>query len=47
MQFPEKQVLTLDAIEVFHCGSIFDRAVFCRSDKQGILVNDECSLRII
>ena len=37
MQFSEKQVLTLDVIETFHHGNIFERAVFCLSDKQGTI----------
>ena len=38
-----KQVLTSEAFEAFIHGSIFDKAVFCLGEKQGMLVNDECS----
>ena len=38
-----KQVLTSEAFEAFIHGSIFDKAVFCLGEKQGILVNDERS----
>ena len=38
-----KQVLTSEAFETFTHGSIFDKAVFCLGEKQGMLVNDECS----
>ena len=38
-----KQVLTLEAFETFTHGSIFDKAVFCLSEKQGMLLNDECN----
>ena len=38
-----KQVLTLEAFEAFIHGSIFDKAVFCLGEKQGMLVNDECT----
>ena len=29
--------------EYFNQGSIFDKAVFCLAEKQGMLANDECS----
>ena len=38
-----KQVLTSEAFEAFIHGSIFDKAAFCLGEKQGMLVNDECS----
>ena len=38
-----KQVLTSEAFEALIHGSIFDKAVFCLGEKQGMLVNDECS----
>ena len=37
-----KQILTLEAFETFNHSSIFDKAVFCLSEKQGMLINDEC-----
>ena len=39
-----KQVLTSEAFEAFIHSSIFDKAVFCLGEKQGMLVNDECSI---
>ena len=39
-----KQILTLEAFEAFNYSSIFDKAVFCLGEKQGMLINDECSL---
>ena len=38
-----KQVLTSEGFEAFIHGSILDKAVFCLGEKQGMLVNDECS----
>ena len=38
-----KKVLSPNALEAFHCGIIFNKAVFCLGEKQGMLVNDECS----
>ena len=38
-----KQVLTSEAFEAFYYSSIFDKAVFCLDQKQGMLINDECS----
>ena len=38
-----EQVLTSEAFKSFTHGSIFDKAVFCLSEKQGMLVNNECS----
>ena len=38
-----KTVLPPDAFETFLCGSIFDKTAFCLGEKQGMLVNDECS----
>ena len=38
-----KQVLTSEAFKAVIHGSIFDKAVFCLGEKQGMLVNDECS----
>ena len=35
-----KQILTLEA---FNYSSIFDKTVFCLGEKQGMLINDECS----
>ena len=37
-----RQILTLEAFEAFIHSSIFDKAVFCLGEKQGMLVNDEC-----
>ena len=39
-----KQILTLEALKVFDHSSIVDKAVFCLGEKQGMLVNDECSV---
>ena len=38
-----KQILTPEAFEAFKHSSIFDKAVFCLGEKQGMLINDECS----
>ena len=38
-----KQVLTSEALEAFIHGSIFDKAVLCLGEKQGMLANDACS----
>ena len=38
-----KQVLTSEAFETVTHDSTFDKAVFCLGEKQGMLVNDECS----
>ena len=38
-----KQVLTLEAFKTFTQGSIIDKAVLCLGEKQGMLVNYECS----
>ena len=38
-----KQVLTLEAFEAFIRGSIFNKAVLRLCEKQGMLVNNECS----
>ena len=38
-----RQILTLEAIEAFNHCSIFDKAAFCLGEKQGMLINDECS----
>ena len=38
-----KQILTLEAFEAFNHSNIFDKAVFCLGEKQGMLINDECS----
>ena len=35
-----KQILTLEAFEAFNY-SIFDKAVFCLGEKQGMLTNDD------
>ena len=35
-----KQILTPKAFEAFNHSSIFDKAVFCLGEKQGMLVND-------
>ena len=39
-----RQVRTQDAFEAFRHGCIMDKAVFSLGQKQGMLVNDECSL---
>ena len=36
-----KQILTLEAFETFNHSSIFDKAVFCLGEKQGMLINNE------
>ena len=36
-------VLPPDAFETLLCGSTFDKTPFCLGQKQGKLVNDECS----
>ena len=38
-----EQVLTPEEFEAFIHGSIFNKAVFCLGEKQGKLVNNECS----
>ena len=38
-----KTVLPPDTFEAFLCRSIFDKTTFCLEEKQGMLVNDECS----
>ena len=38
-----KQVLTPKAFEAFTQSSIFDKTIFCLGEKQGVLVNDDCS----
>ena len=38
-----KQILTLNAFEAFNYSSIFDKMVFCLGEKQGMLINNECS----
>ena len=38
-----KQILTWETFEAFNHSSIFDKAVFCLDEKQGMLINDECS----
>ena len=38
-----RQVLTSDAFEAFSHGSIVDKALLCLGQKQGMLVNHECS----
>ena len=38
-----KQILTPEAFKAFIHSSIFNKAVFCLGEKQGMLVNDECS----
>ena len=38
-----KRVLLLDDFEAFLCSSSFDKTVFCLGEKQGMLINDECS----
>ena len=38
-----KQILTLEALEAFNCSSIVDKTVFCLGEKQGMVINDECS----
>ena len=40
-----RHVLALDTLEAIHHGSISDKAVFFLGQKQGMLVNDECSSR--
>ena len=42
-----KQILTLKAFETFNHSSIFDKAVLYLGEKQGVLVNDECSSCIV
>ena len=38
-----KKVLPVDTFEAFLRGSIFNKTAFCSGEKQGMLVNDECS----
>ena len=38
-----KQILNPEAFEAFNHSSIFDTSVFCLGEKQGMLLNDECS----
>ena len=38
-----KQILTQETFEVFNNSSIFNKAVFCLGEKQGMLINDDCS----
>ena len=38
-----KQILTPEAFKAFNYSSIFDKTVFCLGEKQGMLINDECS----
>ena len=37
-----KQILTLEAFEAFNYRGIFNKAVFCLGEEQGMLINDEC-----
>ena len=39
-----KQVLLPDAFEDFMHRSVLDKTVFCLGEKQGMIVNDDCSL---
>ena len=38
-----KQILNPETFEAFNHSSIFDKSVFCLGEKQGTLINDECS----
>ena len=38
-----KQILALKAFKAFNYSNIFDNAVFCLGEKQGMFMNDECS----
>ena len=38
-----KQILSLQAFEAFNHSSMFDKAVFCLAEKQGMMINDERS----
>ena len=38
-----KRVLLPDDFEAFLCSNSFDKTVFCLGEKQGMLINDECS----
>ena len=38
-----KQILTPEAIKAFNYSSIFTNTVFCLGEKQGMLINNECS----
>ena len=38
-----KQILTPEAFKAINQSSIFDKAGFCLGEKQGMLVNNECS----
>ena len=38
-----KQILTPEAFKAFNHSSIFNKAVFCLGEIQGMLVNDKCS----
>ena len=39
-----KQILIAEPFETFNYSSIFDNTLFCLGEKQGMLINDECSL---
>ena len=38
-----KQGLTLEGFKASNHNCMFDKAVFCVCEKQGMLINDECS----
>ena len=38
-----KQILTSEAFKAFNYSSIIDEVVFCLGEKQGMLINHECS----
>ena len=40
-----KQIFTLKTFQPFNHSSTFDKAVFCLGEKQGMLINNECSSR--
>ena len=39
----EANPYSMEAFEAFNYSSVFDKAVFCLGEKQGLLINDECS----
>ena len=38
-----KQILSPEAFEAFNYSNIFDKAVLCSGEKQGMLIHNECS----
>ena len=38
-----KKIHTLEAFEAFNYSSVFDNIMLCLGEKQGMMINDECS----